>query len=143
MSLDCNELVNSSRFISQRQYKRKLKRDCPSYATMNRAKASKKSTTRGQHDHENEIEIDFMDQGIPMDTSSKMTMVSKTTFQLRSSEALTASEDDFELMEIPLSPTHYRQPPTPDHEPPSALEAEMTILKVLDNIRNVISLHLF
>ena len=65
-----------------------------------------------------------------------MKMVSKTTFKLRSSEALT-SEDDFELMEIPLSPTHFDQPPTPDHDPPSALEAETAIMNVLNNIRSV------
>ncbi|KAK6625911.1 hypothetical protein RUM43_006210 [Polyplax serrata] len=27
----------------------------------------------------------------------------------------------------PLSPTHYQQPPTPDHPPPSALQAEISI----------------
>ena len=69
----------------------------------------------------------------------KLKMVSKTTFKLRSSEALT-SEDDFELMEIPLSPTHFEQPPTPDHEPPSALEAELAIMNVLDNLRSVSNL---
>ena len=47
------------------------------------------------------------------------------------------SEDDFELMEIPLSPTNYEQPSTPDHEPPSALEAEKAITEVLDNLRSV------
>ena len=47
------------------------------------------------------------------------------------------SEDDFELMEIPLSPTNYEQPSTPDHEPPSALEAEKAIMEVLNNLRNV------
>ena len=55
----------------------------------------------------------------------------------RSSEALMTSEDDFELMEIPLSPTNYEQPSTPDHEPPSALEAEKAIMEVLNNLRNV------
>ena len=47
------------------------------------------------------------------------------------------SEDDFELMEIPLSPTNYEQPSTPEHPPPSALEAEKAIMEVLDNLRNV------
>jgi hypothetical protein len=42
-----------------------------------------------------------------------------------------------ELMEIPLSPTHYDAPPTPDHEPPSAFEAELSIQSVIDKIRNV------
>ncbi|XP_046394168.1 uncharacterized protein LOC124161944 isoform X2 [Ischnura elegans] len=30
---------------------------------------------------------------------------------------------------VPLSPTHYQQPPTPDHPPPSALQAECSILE--------------
>ena len=58
-------------------------------------------------------------------------------YTFRSSEALMTSEDDFELMEIPLSPTNYEQPSTPDHEPPSALEAEKAITEVLDNLRSV------
>jgi len=40
-------------------------------------------------------------------------------------------------MEIPLSPTHYDAPPTPDHEPPSAFETESRIQKAIDKIRNV------
>lgn len=31
------------------------------------------------------------------------------------------------LIHIPLSPTHYNQPPTPDHPPPSVLQAEKSI----------------
>ncbi|XP_034244254.1 ankyrin repeat and sterile alpha motif domain-containing protein 1B-like isoform X3 [Thrips palmi] len=31
------------------------------------------------------------------------------------------------LRELPLSPTHYQQPPTPDHPPPSAQAAERSI----------------
>ncbi len=39
-------------------------------------------------------------------------------------------------MEIPLSPTHYEQPPPPeDVPPPSALEAEAEICRVLDSLR--------
>lgn len=30
-------------------------------------------------------------------------------------------------VDIPLSPTHYEQPPTPDHPPPSAKQAEKSI----------------
>lgn len=30
-------------------------------------------------------------------------------------------------MTMPTSPTHYKQPPTPDHPPPSALQAEKSI----------------
>ena len=70
--------------------------------------------------------------------SCKITTLSKTTFKLRSESAMTSEDDlSLELMEIPLSPTHYDQPPTPDHEPPSAFEAETAILSVLDNIRKV------
>lgn len=31
------------------------------------------------------------------------------------------------IKEVPLSPTHYQQPPTPDHPPPSAQAAERSI----------------
>jgi len=30
-------------------------------------------------------------------------------------------------MMLPTSPTHYIQPPTPDHPPPSAMQAEKSI----------------
>ena len=39
-------------------------------------------------------------------------------------------------MEIPLSPTHYEQPPTPDHEPPTPWEAESAIHSVLSFLRS-------
>ena len=44
-----------------------------------------------------------------------------------------------ELMEIPLSPTNYNQPPTPPDlpPPPSALEAELNIMTVLDKLKDV------
>lgn len=32
-----------------------------------------------------------------------------------------------QLVHIPLSPTHYNQPPTPDHPPPTAFQAEKSI----------------
>ena len=41
-----------------------------------------------------------------------------------------------ELMEIPLSPTHYDQPSTPEHDPPTAWEAESTIQSVLSFLRS-------
>ncbi|KAM3966091.1 LOW QUALITY PROTEIN: uncharacterized protein ACR2FA_012964 [Aphomia sociella] len=34
---------------------------------------------------------------------------------------------DGQRVELPLSPTHYEQPPTPDHPPPSAKQAENSI----------------
>ena len=50
-----------------------------------------------------------------------------------------AGADSLELMEIPLSPTNYNQPPTPPDlpPPPSAFEAETAILAVLDKLRDV------
>ena len=89
-------------------------------------------------------------------------MISKTTFKLRSTIDLddlegsdsagtcsgmlgnnsnlnNNSEDlSLELMEIPLSPTNYNQPPTPPGlEPPPPMFAEMAITRVLDRLRNV------
>lgn len=40
---------------------------------------------------------------------------------------------------LPLSPTHYKQPPTPDHPPPSALQAESVIcdrIRPLSQVRS-------
>ena len=94
----------------------------------------------------------------------KMKMISKTTFKLRSTADLDDldrndststmgcgvvgnssgnNSDDFslELMEVPLSPTNYNQPPTPPGmEPPPPIVAELEISRVLDRIRTV-SLH--
>ena len=94
-------------------------------------------------------------------TLRKMKMISKTTFKLRSTADLddldgndTTStmgcgvvgnssgnnSDDFslELMEIPLSPTNYNQPPTPPGiGPPPPIVAELEISRVLDRIRTV------
>ena len=89
-------------------------------------------------------------------------MISKTTFKLRSTIDLddlegsdsagtcsgmfgnnlsmnNNSEDmSLELMEIPLSPTNYNQPPTPPGlEPPPPIFAEMAITRVLDRLKNV------
>ena len=88
-------------------------------------------------------------------------MISKTTFKLRSTADLDDldgndststmgcgivgnssgnNSDDFslELMEIPLSPTNYNQPPTPPGiGPPPPIVAELEISRVLDRIRTV------
>lgn len=40
----------------------------------------------------------------------------------------------------PLSPTHYQQPPTPDHPPPSALHAERSIHERIRPLSQVSSL---
>jgi hypothetical protein len=67
-----------------------------------------------------------------------MKIMSKTTFKLRTFDDSEDTPDlSLELMEIPLSPTHYQSPPTPDHEPPHPYEAESRIQAVLDQIRVV------
>ncbi len=72
------------------------------------------------------------------DTLRKLKIMSKTTFKLRTFEDSEEAPDlSLELMEIPLSPTHYQSPPTPDHEPPNPFEAETRIQSVIDQIRIV------
>lgn len=80
------------------------------------------------------------------DTLRRMKIVSKTTYKLRAFDdsemdyvGQIRSKDDMslELMEFPTSPTHYDQPPTPDHEPPSPFEAETEISRTLDQLRTV------
>jgi hypothetical protein len=67
-----------------------------------------------------------------------MKITSKTTFKLRTFEdGEEAADLSIELMEVPLSPTHYQSPPTPDHAPPHPFEAESRIQAVLDQIRQV------
>ena len=49
-----------------------------------------------------------------------------------------AEDLSLELMEVPLSPTNYDQPPTPPGlEPPPPLVAENEIMRVLDRLRGV------
>ena len=108
--------------------------------------------------------IDMLGNG----TLRKMKMISKTTFKLRSTIDLddldgsdsagtgggilgnslhntsnNNSEDlSLELMEIPLSPTNYTQPPTPPGiEPPPPIVAEMEITRVLARVRSVSSFY--
>ena len=50
-SAECG--ADNHRFISQRQYKRKLRKDCPSYATMER-KGSKSKKNGGKDDEKDE-----------------------------------------------------------------------------------------
>ena len=125
------------RFISQRQYKRKLRRECPSYVTMERKPSKKKTKTKTDAEEDRTLKL-----------------ISKTTYKLRSTADLTddtknlsSSEDpdiSLELMEIPLSPTNYDQPPTPpDVDPPSPLEAEIAILQVLDKLKRVCAVFSF
>ncbi|XP_059079558.1 uncharacterized protein LOC131877787 [Tigriopus californicus] len=159
LSLDCDEVWLSAqqhrgRFISQRQYKRKIKREAPSYVTLERKRSGdKKTRRRGPTSELPLLETESSSANSNQQTQHtskqqksrgrdemKMTMVSKTTFKLRSWEGselnpIDPSDLDLELMEIPLSPTHFDQPGTPDHEPPSPFEAEREIQRVLDQIR--------
>lgn len=41
------------------------------------------------------------------------------------------------IINYPISPTHYHQPPTPDHPPPSALQAENCILEKIRPLSQV------
>ena len=92
-----------------------------------------------------------------------MKMISKTTYKLRSTVDLddldgsdsagascgvmsngfakgnnNSGDLSLELMEVPLSPTNYNQPPTPPGlEPPPPIVAEMEIMRVLDQLRTV------
>lgn len=52
-------------------------------------------------------------------------------------ELLSREDLSLELMEVPLSPTNYDAPPTPDHAPPHPLQAENEICRVIDQIRAV------
>ena len=46
-------------------------------------------------------------------------------------EQLPPPNGGLELMEVPLSPTHYDQPSTPEHDPPTPWEAESAIHSAL------------
>lgn len=60
--------------------------------------------------------------------SAPATFVSNAYIALKSSqESLLNGEIKKPLTVYPLSPTHYQQPPTPDHPPPSAMQAEKSI----------------
>lgn len=93
-------------------------------------------------------------------TLRKMKMISKTTYKLRSTmdlddldgsdstggilsnismrEVNNSGDLSLELMEVPLSPTNYNQPPTPPGlEPPPPIVAELEITRVLNRLRTV------
>lgn len=59
------------------------------------------------------------------------TFVSSAYIRLRPSQENMVEAGELakkkKLVRAPLSPTHYKQPPTPDHPPPSALDAERSI----------------
>ncbi len=73
------------------------------------------------------------------DTLRRMRITSKTTYKLNDKDDDKAEgSNGVELMEIPLSPTNYDQPPPPfDLPPPSAEVAEREIFRVIDGLRSV------
>ncbi|XP_071745713.1 uncharacterized protein [Lepeophtheirus salmonis] len=126
MSLDCEGFWTSSgqaRLISQRQYKRKIKRDTPGYVTLERRRGDKKTNKIHVNKVEDEVDGFILDNGL--DTIK----VSKTTYKL---ETQNQEPDSIELMEIPTSPTNYEQPSTPECDPPSPARAEEEISKVIE-----------
>ncbi|KAG8301280.1 regulation of synaptic plasticity by receptor localization to synapse [Homalodisca vitripennis] len=58
--------------------------------------------------------------------SDSPVFVSNAYITLKSSQE-SLLNGDIRRQNCPLSPTHYQQPPTPDHPPPSALQAERSI----------------
>ena len=126
------ESSSRERYISQKQYKRKIRREGSSgqqagYSTLD----SKDRRMSSGHDR----------------SRGCTKIVSKTTYKLKKfngaqySELDSAGEESYEktngleLMEIPLSPTHYEQPPTPEHDPPTPWEAESAIHSAISFLR--------
>ena len=123
--------ASTDRFISQRQYKRKIRRE-------------RDGNTSGYSTLDLRTER-RLSNGRTGERGSSTRLVSKTTYKLKrfemGSDLDSAGEEkseksSIELMEIPLSPTHYDQPPTPDHDPPSPWEAESAIHAVLSFLRS-------
>ena len=138
LSKDSQLAASTDRFISQRQYKRKIRRE--GTRDGNTSGASGYSTL----DLRTERRLSNGRAG-GGDRGSSTRLVSKTTYKLKrfemGSDLDSAGEEkseksSIELMEIPLSPTHYDQPPTPDHDPPSPWEAESAIHAVLSFLRS-------
>lgn len=72
------------------------------------------------------------------DTSQTL-FVSNAYITLKSSqESLLNGEIKRSMTNCPLSPTHYQQPPTPDHPPPSAIQAEKSIHERIRPLSQVI-----
>ena len=125
--------ASTDRFISQRQYKRKIRREGTrdgggGYSTLDLRTERKLSNSRASTER-----------------GASTRLVSKTTYKLKrfelGSDLDSAGEEKseksaMELMEVPLSPTHYEQPPTPEHDPPSPWEAECAIHAALSFLRS-------
>ena len=129
-------LLPSPRFISQRQYKRKIRRES------GREGSCSQPSGYSTLDPRTERRLSSGRSGGERGASTRL--VSKTTYKLKrfevGSDLDSAGEEkseksSMELMEVPLSPTHYSQPPTPDHSPPSPWEAESAIHSVLSFLR--------
>ena len=132
------------RFISQRQYKRKIRRE-----GNNNSGNARNHIKYSTLDARTEKRL----SAAKSPAASSAVLVSKTTFKLRKSHVYnsdldSAGEESYtdggracnggglELMEIPLSPTHYNQPATPEHPPPTPWEAESAIHSVLAFLKN-------
>lgn len=95
-----------------------------------------------RRNHDDYEPFDFHDSVIVTSSSAPENYVSNAFLSIKNSqEDLTNSCNEngkevkkkvVKLIHIPLSPTHYNQPPTPDHPPPSAIQAEKSIV---DRIR--------
>jgi len=129
---DHQQTAGKERFISQKQYKRKIRRDGSGGQTSGYSTLDIRTERKLTNGH---------------DKKGSTKLVSKTTYKLKklngnTSDLDSAGEETYEnsngleLMEIPLSPTHYDQPPTPDHEPPTPWEAESAIHSVLTFLKN-------
>ena len=127
------------RYISQKQYKRKIRRESAGggggYGTLD-TRIERRLLANGH--------------GAAAGGGGGTKIVSKTTYKLKkfnsgapgeaeldsAGEESHSSQHGLELMEVPLSPTHYTQPPTPEHSPPSAWEAESAIHAALSFLRS-------
>lgn len=73
-------------------------------------------------------EYDFRKKPEPETSSSapETTFVTSAFIMVTDSNEKIGNADKVEQLpaNYPLSPTHYQQPPTPDHPPPSAIQAE-------------------
>lgn len=78
-------------------------------------------------------EYDFQRKPEPETSSSAPETTFVTSAFIMITDEKTGKSDKVEKNSVnltasyPLSPTHYQQPPTPDHPPPSALQAESFI----------------
>ncbi|XP_066998734.2 ankyrin repeat and SAM domain-containing protein 1A [Anabrus simplex] len=66
----------------------------------------------------------------PKFVSSAYITLKSSQESLLDEKATTPTAEDKKVKKVqvmPLSPTHYQQPPTPDHPPPSAMQAEKSI----------------